>query len=74
MLTEWFAAQNCDSVQIGVLFENIPGVSFFVKDLDHRLVAVTEVFAKMGLSSEEELFGKSDFDLFPLGWRAFPKR
>ena len=28
MLTEWFAAQNCDSVQIGVLFENIPGVSF----------------------------------------------
>lgn len=66
MLTEWFSVQNCDSVQIGVLFENIPGVSFFVKDLNHRLVAVDKGFLpRLGVSSEKDLFGKSDFDLFP---------
>ena len=49
MLTEWFATQNCDSVQIGVLFENIPGVSFFVKDLRSPLgCGEQRFFAKTG--------------------------
>jgi AraC-like DNA-binding protein len=66
ILGEWFDSSNCDSVQIKILFENIPGVSFFVKDTKHRLIAVNDGFLpRLGLSSESELFGKTDFDLFP---------
>lgn len=66
ILRDWFESSNCDSVQIKILFENIPGVSFFVKDANHRLVSVNEGFLpRLGLSSERELLGKTDFDLFP---------
>lgn len=66
ILGDWFESSNCDSVQIKILFENIPGVSFFVKDANHRLVSVNEGFLpRLGLSSERELLGKTDFDLFP---------
>ena len=66
ILRDWFESSNCDSVQIKILFENSPGVSFFVKDANHRLVSVNEGFLpRLGLSSERELLGKTDFDLFP---------
>ena len=66
ILGDWFESSNCDSVQIKILFDNIPGVSFFVKDVNHRLVSVNEGFLpRLGLSSERELLGKTDFDLFP---------
>ena len=66
LLGDWFESSNCDSVQMKILFENIPGVSFFVKDANHRLIAVNNGFLpRLGLSSEDELFGKTDFDLFP---------
>lgn len=65
-LGDWLDEQNCDFVQIKVLFENIPGVSFFLKDKEHRLIAVDEGFLpRLGLKSDAELFGKTDFDLFP---------
>ena len=65
LLGDWFESSNCDSVQMKILFENIPGVSFFVKDANHRLIAVNNGFLpRLGLSSEDELFGKTDFDLF----------
>jgi len=66
ILGDWFESSNCDSVQIKILFDNIPGVSFFVKDVNHRLVSVNAGFLpRLGLSSERELLGKTDFDLFP---------
>ena len=64
--SKWFNDIGCDSVQLCQLFENIPGVSFFIKDKESRLLYMTEKFLpRIGLGSNEELFGKSDFDLFP---------
>ena len=64
--SKWFNDIGCDSVQLCQLFENIPRVSFFIKDKDSRLLYMTEKFLpRIGLGSNEELFGKSDFDLFP---------
>jgi PAS domain S-box-containing protein len=49
-----------------VLFEHIPGVAFFVKDRQSRLVAGNRHFyERLGFQSERELFGKDDLALFP---------
>ena len=64
-VTEWFEKNQCNSLLVSTLFDDLPGVSFFVKDRDHRLVMVNAGFLpRLGLS-QEELFGKTDFDLFP---------
>lgn len=64
--SNWFNEINCSTVQLCQLFENIPGVSFFIKDKDSRLMYMNEKFLpRIGLGSNEELFGKTDFDLFP---------
>ena len=63
---DWFDDVGCNPVQLCQLFENIPGVSFFIKDSDSRLLYMNQKFLpRIGLDSNEELFGKSDFDLFP---------
>lgn len=63
---KWFGEQDCDPMQIFILFENIPGISFFVKDSNHRLLFMNQRFLpRIGLSTNDELYGKTDFDLFP---------
>lgn len=65
-LHKWFEDINSSAAQLSLIFENIPGVSFFIKDLSHRLIFVNEsLLIKFGLEREEELNGKTDFDLFP---------
>jgi len=65
-LHSWFEDVNSSAAQLSLIFENIPGVSFFIKDLSHRLIFVNEsLLNRFGLASEEELNGKTDFDLFP---------
>ena len=64
--SSWFNEMDCESEQLCQLFENIPGVSFFIKDSESRLLYMNEKFLpRIGLGSNEELYGKSDFDLFP---------
>ena len=64
-VSDWFEHNRCNSLIVSALFDDLPGVSFFVKDKEHRLVMVNAGFLpRLGLS-QEELFGKSDFDLFP---------
>ena len=64
-VTEWFESNQCNPLLLSELFEDLPGVSFFIKDKEHRLVMVNDGFLpRLGLS-QEELFGKTDFDLFP---------
>ena len=64
-ITEWFEKNQCNSLCVSSLFDDLPGVSFFIKDREHRLVMVNEGFLpRLGLS-QEGLFGKTDFDLFP---------
>ena len=41
-LQDWFSNQNSSAGQLSLIFENIPGVSFFIKDRSHRLIFVNE--------------------------------
>ena len=64
--SQWLSNSNVNVLQFCKPFENIPGVSFFIKDLDSRLLYMNKKFLpRIGLDSNEELFGKTDFDLFP---------
>ena len=65
-LCMWFDEQDCDAMQVFQLFENIPGISFFVKDSNHRLLYMNKRFLpRIGVATNDELYGKTDFDLFP---------
>lgn len=53
-------------VQLLQLFDAWPGVAFFAKDRQFRLVAANRVFwERLGCRSEADLIGKDDFALFP---------
>ncbi|MGC6424651.1 MAG: helix-turn-helix domain-containing protein [Lentimonas sp.] len=48
------------------LFNAIPGVFYFVKDLDSRFMGGSSGFARsMGASSVDEIIGKTDYDYSP---------
>ena len=65
-LDNWFANENASPAQLSLIFESIPGVSFFVKDLSHRLIFANQsLLTNFGLNRLEDLKGKTDFDLFP---------
>jgi PAS domain S-box-containing protein len=48
------------------LFEHLPDVFFFAKDLDGRFTMANHIFIeKCGMKKPEDLFGLTDFDVFP---------
>ncbi|WP_294233011.1 AraC family transcriptional regulator [Prosthecobacter sp.] len=48
------------------LFDHLPDLAFFAKDRDFRLMCASRRFIeRFGFSREEEIVGKTDFDLFP---------
>lgn len=48
------------------LFDHLPGISFFAKDRQFRLVCANRHFIeRFGFTRETQIVGKSDFDLFP---------
>lgn len=52
--------------QFRELFEHLPGVHFFVKDNQSRLICANrELMERLGKTSEEEFVGTNDFDYFP---------
>ncbi|MCB1089655.1 MAG: AraC family transcriptional regulator, partial [Verrucomicrobiae bacterium] len=52
--------------QLLQLFDSWPGVAFFAKDREYRIVAANRVFwERLGCGAESELIGKEDFELFP---------
>ena len=49
-----------------VLLDHLPGIAFFAKDHDSRLMAANRQFyERFGFRTEAQLVGKSDLDLFP---------
>ncbi len=61
-----FFRQLGSSQQFRELFEHLPGVYFFAKDADSRLmVASSSILARFGLTHEDELIGTTDHDHFP---------
>lgn len=52
--------------QFQELFEHLPGVYFFVKDRQSRLVCASRPFLEhLGVRDEAEFVGKTDYDFFP---------
>jgi len=48
------------------LFEHLPGVCFFAKDRDGRIVAGNgELLKRFGFQQEGQILGRTDFDLHP---------
>lgn len=53
--------------QFYLLFEHMPGVSFFAKDRQFRFVCANRHFyERFGCTVEDDIVGKDDFTLFPL--------
>jgi len=49
-----------------VLFDHLPGVSFFAKNRDFQIVSANRAFwERLGGNSESDVIGKNDFELFP---------
>ncbi len=52
--------------QFYTLMDHLPGLSFFAKDADFRIVCANRHFyERFGFSREADIVGKDDFDLFP---------
>ncbi len=50
-----------------VVFDHLPGVSFFAKNRDFQLVVANRAFwERLGCESEADLIGKTDFEIFPI--------
>ena len=49
-----------------LLFDHLPGVLFFAKDLDGRLLAANRALLDLyGYQNEEDFWGVTDFELLP---------
>ena len=61
-----FLAQMGAIQQFHQLFEYLPGVHFFVKDLHSRLIfASRHIFERLGLDDQLDIVGTTDHDHFP---------
>jgi PAS domain S-box-containing protein len=58
--------QNLNPSSILALFSALGDVYFFMKDREGRFIGANDLqLEKLGLKSEDELIGKTDFDFFP---------
>lgn len=61
-----FFARLGDSQQFQQLFEHLPGVYFFVKDRQSRMVCASRPFWRhLGVESEDQIVGRTDDEFFP---------
>jgi AraC-like DNA-binding protein len=52
--------------QFHLLFDNIPGIYFFVKDTESRMIFGSQaLLVRLGLESQDALVGTTDYDHFP---------
>lgn len=65
---EWMRLVRPESLR--AVFDHLPGVMFFAKDLAGRFTMANLAFAqRCGFPDEASLLGKSDADIFPAGTR-----
>ncbi len=65
-LKEEFLEELSPDSHFEVLFDHLPGVSFFAKNRDFKIVSANRAFWKrLGCESEADVIGKHDFELFP---------
>jgi AraC-like DNA-binding protein len=66
LLQRAFFERMGGSQQIAQLFEYLPGTYFFVKDRDSRMMCASRpILLRLGLETEEEIIGTTDYDYFP---------
>ncbi len=62
-----FLARLHSPQQMQQLFNYLPDVYFFAKDIEGRFVMANDLFVhRCGARSEAEIMGKNDFDFFPM--------
>ncbi len=65
-LKQAFFSSLADSSQVTQIFEHVPDIFFFVKDLESRLITGSRnMIERLGLKSELDLIGTADRDYFP---------
>jgi len=65
-LRQTFLDQLGEPLQLATLFEYLPGVCFYVKDRQSRLIAANRALLTLrGLAQESQIVGLSDYDLHP---------
>lgn len=65
-LKEAFFARMGGRQQFHALFDHIPDVHFFAKDVDGRFIAASRgVLVRLGYKSEDEIIGRTDEDFHP---------
>lgn len=65
-LKDRFLAEIAPDSHFDILFNHIPGVSFFAKNRKLELIAANKRFwERLAVNSEADLIGKNDFELFP---------
>jgi AraC-like DNA-binding protein len=63
---ERFFARNPLAESVLELFDALPNVAFYIKDVDSRLVRMNPLFLEIhGCRSEEELLGRNDREISP---------
>ncbi|MCH2207225.1 MAG: AraC family transcriptional regulator [Lentisphaerales bacterium] len=63
---ENFKKSMQDQTAVIELFQHLPGIVFFVKDLDYRFTIVNDALVRLvKASSQEDVIGKSGFDYYP---------
>ncbi|MBC8003506.1 MAG: AraC family transcriptional regulator [Opitutaceae bacterium] len=65
-LRKVFFQRNCAATELLQPFNHIPGVLYFVKDAQSRLMAISaEAVQRLGFKSEEELIGRKSHEYLP---------
>lgn len=63
-----FLRAIADDSHFHVLFEHLPGISFFAKDAEGRIMRANRTFhERLDIRREEDIVGRTDFELFPEG-------
>jgi AraC-like DNA-binding protein len=65
-LRDHFFAKQIDAKQLLEAFNQVPGLLYFVKDAQSRLMAISrEAVVRMGFQSEEEIIGRALHEYLP---------
>ncbi len=63
--TKYF--ERIGGVGVFALFDHLPGYSFFAKNFEGEIMSANQGFyERFGFTTEEEIVGKTDFELFPV--------
>jgi AraC-like DNA-binding protein len=61
-----FLSEVGGAQQFQQLFEHLPGIYFFIKDSKSRMMCASRpILERLGLKTEEEVIGTTDYDYFP---------